>query len=82
MVEQLYAWKAINVETHLKEVWAISPALTRKHAEFPARNGLSRCGRKEGGRIFPRILSLEFAGALECLVGFCGIALRDTGVAD
>ena len=31
MVEQMYAWKAINVETHLKEVWG----------EFPGFNGIS-----------------------------------------
>ena len=31
MVEQMYAWKAINVETHLKEVWG----------EFPGFNGVS-----------------------------------------
>ena len=31
MVEQMYAWQAINVETHLKEVWG----------EFPGFNGIS-----------------------------------------
>ena len=31
MVEQMYLWKAINVETHLKEVWG----------EFPGFNGIS-----------------------------------------
>lgn len=31
MVEQMYAWKAINVETHLKEVWG----------EFTGFNGIS-----------------------------------------
>ena len=31
MVEQMYAWKAINVETHLKEVWG----------DFPGFNGIS-----------------------------------------
>ena len=31
MVEQMYSWKAINVETHLKEVWG----------EFPGFNGIS-----------------------------------------
>lgn len=31
MVEKMYAWKAINVETHLKEVWG----------EFPGFNGIS-----------------------------------------
>ena len=31
MVEQMYAWKAINVETHLKEVWG----------EFAGFNGIS-----------------------------------------
>jgi len=27
MVEQMYAWKAINVETHLNEVWGNLPVL-------------------------------------------------------
>ena len=31
MVEQMYAWNAVNVETHLKEVWG----------EFPGFNGIS-----------------------------------------
>ena len=31
MVEQMYSWDAINVETHLKEVWG----------EFPGFNGIS-----------------------------------------
>lgn len=31
MVDQMYAWKAINVETHLKEVWG----------DFPGFNGIS-----------------------------------------
>lgn len=31
MVEQMYAWRAVNVETHLKEVWG----------EFPGFNGVS-----------------------------------------
>ncbi|HSJ48271.1 MAG TPA: GNAT family N-acetyltransferase [Gammaproteobacteria bacterium] len=31
MVEQMYAWNAVNVETHLKEVWG----------EFPGFNGVS-----------------------------------------
>jgi len=31
MIEQMYSWNAINVETHLKEVWG----------EFPGFNGIS-----------------------------------------